>query len=72
MTYTELFCFHFSIIENDLQNEKGLIKRDLEDGERASRYNWNKFTSLGHTRLHLRMLKELADIISEPQPVIAK
>lgn len=34
--------------------------------------NLNEFTSLGHTRLLLRVLKELADIISEPLPVIAE
>lgn len=31
--------------------------------------NLNKFTSLGHTRSYLRVLKELADSTFEPLPM---
>ena len=37
MTSAEVFCFYISSKENDLHDEKGFIKRELEDGERACR-----------------------------------
>lgn len=63
MKYTELFCFHLPIKENGLQNEKELkgIQKTVKD----HLGNLNEFTSLGHARLYLRVLKDLVDTISQ-------